>query len=66
MGTTSKPKVRYARPVVPAADAHPNATSPAVRRTDFHGSTARPPILFSGVILLLRIPGIPAPSCPRL
>ncbi|GAP49152.1 DIL and Ankyrin domain protein [Streptomyces azureus] len=65
MGTASEPGVRYARPVTAAADAPPNATTPAVRRADFHGSTARPPILLSGVILL-RIPGIPAPSYPRL
>ncbi|GGL00092.1 hypothetical protein GCM10010094_70990 [Streptomyces flaveus] len=70
MGTAFIPRARYATHVVPAADAHPNTITAAVRRTDFHGLTTGMPILLSGVIRLLRMPPaimlpvIPTAVCP--
>ncbi|GGV35511.1 hypothetical protein GCM10010261_04710 [Streptomyces pilosus] len=37
------------------AASHPKAATPRVRRTDCHGSTAYPPMLLSGLMVLLRM-----------
>ncbi|GGV13305.1 hypothetical protein GCM10010293_04740 [Streptomyces griseoflavus] len=38
-----------------SAASHPYPATASVRRTDCHGSTAYPPILLSGLMVLLRM-----------
>ncbi|GGW41397.1 hypothetical protein GCM10010340_19290 [Streptomyces griseoloalbus] len=65
MGTHTQRNARYDAPAVAAAAAHPHTTTATVRRTDCHGSTAYPPMLFSGLMLLPRMPsGTAAPCAP--